>query len=125
MNLASCVDDWSSTRTAGELLAGTKRLHLAPRQNRSTIQHRACTRMATDAHEDRCEAMRTPQCRSGRGGVHRRVEGRPRVTRSQSHTDPPPAGLAPVIARHFARRWAERNAGSRSGKFRGSSRGCN
>jgi hypothetical protein len=34
MNLASCVDDWSSTRTAGKLLAGTKRLHLAPRQNR-------------------------------------------------------------------------------------------
>jgi hypothetical protein len=24
MNLASCVDDWSSTRTAGKLLAGTK-----------------------------------------------------------------------------------------------------
>jgi hypothetical protein len=46
--------------------------------------------MATDAHEDRCEAMPTPQCPSGEAGVHRGVEGRPGVARSQSRTDPTP-----------------------------------
>jgi hypothetical protein len=37
MNLAPCLHDWFSTRTAVKLLAGTKRLHPAWRQNPATI----------------------------------------------------------------------------------------
>jgi hypothetical protein len=74
MNLASCVDDWLSTRTAGELLAGTKAVAPGAASKPATTQHRACTRMATDAHEDRCEAMpyfAMPLRRSGSAPPHR------------------------------------------------------
>jgi hypothetical protein len=117
MNLASCVADWFSTRTAGELLAGTKRLHpTAPRQNRRPPNTERVlewpptpTRTAVrpcglrNAHPTKRES--TAASRAGPGNPipipHRSTPGR----------------AAPVIARRLARRWTQQNAGSRSGKI--------
>jgi len=90
MNLALYVDDWFSTRTAGELLAGAKRLHLGPRQNRRPTPYTERvlewppTPMRTAVRP--CGLRDAP---SGEAGVHRRAEGRPGVP------DPNPAQIHP------------------------------